>query len=165
MSLGNYLSDMECPRDVSIDGRLVVKVWDDGCPYCVEYSPIFDKVTKELGVTTCSFKVPRNAPSAFREKYMLENGVEKKSVPATLVFENGHLANIAWGRLHEPQLKAFLTTGELPSKKQPNPQEWATTASNNDLKASMWELGEQIKNNQMVYDIFYNELQRRNNVK
>jgi len=161
--LETYIPQMECSNEITPNGRFVVKVWDDGCPFCVEYAPIFDKVVAELNMPNCSFKVPRNIPSAFREKYMLENGKEKKSVPATILFEGGQVVNIAWGRLFEPQLKEFITTGQVAPKAPPSPHDYAKTASSNDLKASMIDLGEQIKNNQIIYDIFYQELQRRNN--
>jgi thioredoxin-like negative regulator of GroEL len=85
----------------------------------------------------------------------------KQSVPATVLFKDGKLVNIAMGRLFEPALKKFIETGEIEKPKQPTPQEFAARASLTELEASLWQVSNQINVAQNTFNIFKAEWDRR----
>ena len=139
------------------EGSVAIKIWDDGCPFCNEFAPIFESISKQFpDVKFASFKIPRNNPSAFRDFVKM-----KQSVPATVLFNDGKLVNIAMGRLFEPALKKFIETGEIEKPKQPTPQEFAARASLTELEASLWQVSNQIVTMQGTFDIFKAEWDRR----
>ena len=149
------------------EGTKVIKVWAEKCNPCVQYAPTVDAVLAELpNIEAAALQINLDQQvSPFRRKYMKVKGDIKDLRPAVFLFKDGDLVDALWGINSQDGLHNFLTKDRTltPSVQQElnNPHEFAKVASVTDLKASMWELNEGIKNSQMVYEIFFNELQSR----
>ena len=155
------LTEEQIRKIIAETPKLVVKVYDDNCPFCTQYEPIFDEVAKQYSnITFAAIKIPRNQPSEFRAEFMTVDGKEKNSVPATLIFEGGKLVAQGWGRMFEPELKEFIETGKQPQR-QPNPVEWAAKASTLELEAQLWQHTKQIEKLAYVKNIFEAEWNKR----
>jgi thiol-disulfide isomerase/thioredoxin len=91
---------------------IVLKVFTNNCPFCVEYAPIFEaEALKHENVAFVSLnlsELPKGG-SQFKKLYLkLSDSSEKADVPATIVFENGEMVGRRWGRLHADKLEEFL---------------------------------------------------------
>lgn len=100
-------------------GKTIIKVYDDGCPYCDKYEPVFTGlISKFPDFKFASLKINRKEPSEFRRTYMKGNkGEEKNTVPATLIFENGLFLKIQFGIMTEEQAFSFISGPQAPAKK------------------------------------------------
>ena len=97
--------------------KLVVKVWMDNCPFCTEYAPIVEAVSKQLqDIKFVSFKLAANTggSSQFKREYMKVGAGEKLSAPATFVFENGAMKYRHFGKMTSNDLINFITVGVEP---------------------------------------------------
>jgi thiol-disulfide isomerase/thioredoxin len=156
------LTESEVIKIIEANPKVVVKVWDDGCPFCKEYDPIFDTAASLFpDYVFVSLKIPRKDESAFRAAYMLENGKVKNSVPATIIFEGGEFKAVAWGRMYIEALSAFINTGAVQKPKPPTPEEFVKKASLMELEASLWQVSNQINIQQNTFNIFKAEWDRR----
>ncbi len=86
--------------------KVVVKLWRDNCPFCIEYAPIFTAAAEKHKDHT--FASLKTTPEILKE-------FDIKSVPATLVYHNGELKHKYQGRLFPDQLSTFITSGEVPA--------------------------------------------------
>lgn len=118
---------VEQVNDIIKDNETVVlKVWRDGCPFCVEYDPIFNDVsTKHSDKTFASYKA-QSPDDELLKKY------ELKSLPATLIFKKGEFAYKHLGRLFADELENFLRTGQSRTIEQ-----WAVLASLAQLEGAL----------------------------
>ena len=102
------MNDTELLGLIAGGSKVVVDVWGDNCPYCVEFAPIFDSVAKDFPETKfVKFNLPK-VGSEFKKKYMTlqagSNGVpaiyeellkEKQSHESHIVTLNARLSKIA----------------------------------------------------------------------
>lgn len=155
------LTEQQVRDIVAQNKKVAVKVFQDGCPWCDKYAPLFSEAaSKHKDLVFASVNINNNNPSAFRDEFM--GG--KKSVPATLLFEDGKVKATAWGYIDGEQLDEFISTGKYTPKKpaKPDPREWAIKASMEQLIKSVAELNIQIKEHELAVAIFRAELERRN---
>jgi len=98
--------------------KVIVDVWSDNCPYCTQFSPIFDEVAKEYPETHfVKFNLPK-VGSEFKKKYMTLQVGKPNGVPAIFVFEKGEVVLRHHGKIDAKQLKAFVNDGIDPSIEQ-----------------------------------------------
>ena len=102
---------------ISGGSKIVVDVWGDNCPYCIEFAPIFESVAKDFPETKfIKFNLPK-VGSEFKKKYMtLQAG--SNGVPAIFVFEKGEQKFRHHGKIDAEKLKAFVCDGVDPMLKE-----------------------------------------------
>lgn len=95
------------------EGKCIIDVFMEPCPYCVEYASIFEEVSKEYpDLKFASILI--NDSSKFKGEFFKVQAGVKVSFPTTLILENGNLITRHAGRLFKDQLEKFLDTGEVP---------------------------------------------------
>ena len=111
------MNDKELLDLIAGGSKIVVDVWGDNCPYCVEFAPIFDSVAKEFPeIKFVKFNLPK-VGSEFKRKYMtLQSG--SNGVPAIFVFEKGEQKFRHHGKIDAEKLKAFVNDGVDPMLKE-----------------------------------------------
>jgi thiol-disulfide isomerase/thioredoxin len=148
---------VEIEQIIKNNPKFVVMLWDDNCPYCTEFKPIFQAVCAETPeVMHALLKMPRNEENEFRDKYKLD-----KSVPKTLVFEGGELKAVGKGRMFEADFREFLATGVQPAPKAPDPVAFAKAASIGNLEKSLFEAYQTKLKAEYVFSVFQTEWNKR----
>ena len=114
------MNEVEILEAIKSGKKLVVKMWMDGCSFCDQYKPIFDKVAAENNdAVFISFNMPANVgKSEFKDKYMVPGPGEKLSAPCTYLFENGQMTNRHFGLINPLQLQAFINGVPLKDAKK-----------------------------------------------
>lgn len=111
------LKEKELLELINSGERLVLKVFMDGCSFCVEYAPIFEEAAKNRPhIKFVSFNMPGNSggSSEFKKKYMVANGKEKLAAPATFVFDKGEMKSRHFGKMSAQALAEFIESGKSP---------------------------------------------------
>jgi thiol-disulfide isomerase/thioredoxin len=88
-------------------GTVIVDVWKDDCPYCVQYAPIFEAAEAENTDTTfLKFNLAiKDVTPQWISTYF---GNGKLDAPATLLLQDGKLINRKFGFMTAEQLASFL---------------------------------------------------------
>ena len=71
---------------VSNRGTFVVEIKKDGCPYCTEYEPVFNKVMKDNGVNAYTLNL---SSLGTNENSDISVNYEITATPTTLFFKDG----------------------------------------------------------------------------
>jgi len=156
------LNEKEVRKIIKSNKKVIVKVWDDNCPYCKEYESIFDAAAAQYKDSTfVAMKIPRNEKeNKFRNEFLQGDG----GVPKTLIFENGELKSVGHGRMFAEGLAKFIETG-VQERKAPNPMEWAANASYTHLKEAVKDHHKNIRKLTHTRNIFEEEVRRRDRLK
>lgn len=154
------LTETQIREIINSNSKVIIKIWDDNCPFCTEYSPIFDKVASQYkDIVFASFKIPRSEKeNTFRNDFLGGDA----AVPKTVIFENGQFKAVAKGRMREDKLIEFISTAKQEVEK-PDPKKWAEKASLLELEAQLWQHTKMIEKFQYVKDIFETEWNKRMN--
>lgn len=108
----------ESVKEFIKDGTVVIKGWMDGCSKCEEFTPVFEKVSKQLaGVKFGSLKISRDS-SEFKRTYMKAKPGEPMGAPCTFIFENGEYKIRQHGKMSEEELVRFIKTLEPIAEKE-----------------------------------------------
>jgi len=93
-------------------GTVIIDVWKDDCPYCVQYAPIFEAAEAENpDITFLKFNLAiKDVTPTWISTYF---GNGKLDAPATLLLENGKLINRKFGFMNAEQLASFLRLRSL----------------------------------------------------
>ena len=117
------LSTAQLAEIINNNDKVIVKAWMQNCPFCVQYSPIFDQSAgSHEGIAFTSIENTKIETS-----FAAQHSIDLSSLPVTLIFEKGQLKAQAKGLMNLEQLNEFIATGKQPQRKEPDPQEWVVS--------------------------------------
>lgn len=111
------LKEKELIELINSGEYFILKVFMDGCSFCVDYAPIFEEAAKNRPhIKFVSFNMPGNSGggSEFKKKYMVANGKEKLAAPATFIFDKGEMKARHFGKMSLQDLGQFINSGKGP---------------------------------------------------
>lgn len=148
----------ETVKDFIKEGTVVIKGWMDDCSKCVDFAPVFEKVSKQApGVKFASMKISRDG-SEFKRNYMKGKPNEPMGAPCTFIFENGEYKTRQHGKMTEEELLQFLRTHE-PIERRPKSIKDLSTI---ELKATVYDLMAIIEKSQQQIVEINKEIEARN---
>lgn len=119
----------ETYKDFIKEGRVVIRTWDEGCPKCVKYEPIFNEYIQETKVKAGVLRIhvmKEQRPSEFKRNYMRQDKSDniRETVPGTFVFENGELKARHFGWVEKDVLAKMVSDFVVPKPpcEEPNCQ-------------------------------------------
>lgn len=109
------MNEKDLLKLINSGASMVVDVWGDNCPFCVQFAPIFDEVAKEFPeIKFVKFNLPK-VGSEFKKKYMTLQVGKGNGVPAIFVFEKKQMKYRHHGKIEAEQLRAFVKDGIDPN--------------------------------------------------